>query len=462
MQFILNSDKIETDSSKGSVLLNEIREEHHLHATKEGCREGECGACTVLIGEREGEAVIYRAVASCLFPLGDAAERHVVTLEGLNLKNGLTAVQSAFVENGATQCGFCTPGFVMSLTGYFLSAEKITLDGALTSIDGNICRCTGYTSIFNAVKSLVNQFAEKAGSLENRISNLIRLGFLPEYFLKIPSRLSHFSADQNLSGTVVSGGTDLFVQRPFELKESKNLHFLSRQSEMKEIFEKDGRIFVGAAASIEDMKRSSLLQKHFPKMGDSFNRISSTILRNRATAGGNFVNASPIGDLSVYFLPLSPVLNLSSGRSVKLNDFYLGYKQPDLKNGELILSFEFDVPKGLHHFEKVSRRTYLDIASVNGAAYFETDGEKILTAQLSCGGVAAFPLVLKSTGEFLEGKDISSKSAREAAEMAVSEVKPISDIRGEADYKSDLTRRIVLSHFLDLFPQYVSYSEVAL
>ena len=191
IRFIMNDRQVETALPAGAVVLDFIRQHQHLFGTKEGCKEGECGACTVLLGQLKDNDLQYKAVASCLLPLGELEGKHIVTVEGLNTGSlPLTPVQQALIEEGASQCGFCTPGIVMSLTGFFLTGKTLDYQEAIDALDGNICRCTGYVPIQRAAKKLCHTYAPQWGSgySKNRIQQLVQWSILPDYFLQIPGQ----------------------------------------------------------------------------------------------------------------------------------------------------------------------------------------------------------------------------------------------------------------------------------
>ncbi|MCP5050871.1 MAG: hypothetical protein GY940_27145 [bacterium] len=470
MRCIVNQQEVETSVSKGMAALDFIREQRRLCGTKEGCKEGECGACTVLIGELTDEGMEYKAVASCLQPLGDLEGKHIVTVEGINRNNGnggldLTPVQRELTEEGASQCGFCTPGFVMGLTGFFLTSPDLDYSDAEDALDGNICRCTGYVSIQRAAKNLCDHFGFQGGK-KNRIKQLVEWEFLPDYFLGIGERLEslrhtppygHPSQEGN-KRTIVAGGTDLYVQRPGELLDGdRELDFTFMREELRGIKREGDRVSIGAAATVEEMRLSPLINEFFPAIREHLNLVSSTIMRNRATLAGNFVNASPIGDLSIMMLALDAGLVMTKDgkkRELKLNEFFKGYKQMDLREGELIEAVTFLVSRGdtLYHFEKVSQRKYLDIASCNTAVSIRTDGRKIADIHMAAGGVAPVPLYLAKTGDYFKGKEITGAVIREGVRIMENEIAPISDVRGSAHYKTLLLRNLIFAHFITLFP----------
>lgn len=453
IRFILNEKEITTGLPPGMVVLDLIRYHQHLTGTKIGCREGDCGACTVLVGELVNGALQYQSMTSCLLALGNVQGKHIITVEGVNME-GLNPVQQAMADEGATQCGFCTPGFVVSLAGFCLSEKEPTPANAIAAVDGNICRCTGYKSIERAAIKISNLLADRkdkpalAFAVENKL--------LPGYLSSIKNRLTKLLSEIHQPQTTdhrqpVAGGTDLYVQKHDELAHAE-INFLFDRSDLKGITQKEGLCRIGAAATVSHLKNSAIINDAFPGFRRYAKLVSSTPIRNMATVAGNLVNASPIGDLTIFFLALDAQVELHSAeekRVIPLREFYRGYKQLDKKPGEMITSVSFTLPGPAHHFhfEKVSKRTHLDIASVNSAILLKINGDIIETAGLSAGGVGPVPMYLKKTSEWLAGKAISDETIRGAIDMMKTEIAPISDARGSKEYKTLLLGQLIKAHF---------------
>ncbi|MCX8056185.1 MAG: FAD binding domain-containing protein [Ignavibacteria bacterium] len=467
ISFILNNEIIKTDLPTGYVLLDYIRKNQRLTGTKEGCREGDCGACTVLIGELVDDEVVYKTVNSCLFPLGDVHLKHVVTIEGLNLET-INYLQEQFVYQGGTQCGFCTPGFIVSSMGYLISCKNYNLNDALIYIGGNICRCTGYSGIRRALTNTINFLNEKLKGFNsgknNSIKNLVELNFLPDYFITIPQKLRELKEHQIEEKVnyqkFVSGGTDLYVQRWEELVD-KNVYLLSTKNDLKGIYVNNDEIFIGGANTISDVEESQVIKQYLPELSESLKYFGSKQIRNRATVAGNIVNASPIADLVNMLLVLDAKLYLESEqnkREIYLREFFKGYKLLDKSDDEIIKAISFKIPKEnyLFNFEKISRRTYLDIASVNSSFFGYIENNFVEEIHISAGGVAPIPLYLKTTSSFLKNKIITKDLIAEAIEIGMNEISPISDARGSAEYKELLLRQLILAHFEKFFPELVS------
>ncbi|MCM2266809.1 MAG: FAD binding domain-containing protein [Elusimicrobiales bacterium] len=456
---ILNEKPIHTEENPGLTLLEFVRDISCLSGTKDACREGECGACTVLVGSRQADgSVAYKACASCLLPLGDIDGCHVVTVEGLGAEP-LTLVQRLIVEHSASQCGFCTPGIVLSLTGFALGSATLSYEDAVNALDGNICRCTGYASIRNAARALCEALGKIDKAPGRRLEQLVAAGVLPRYFLSIPGRLAGQVAPAagGKTAVLVAGGTDLLVQKPEQLLESE-LCFLSRRRDLDYVREDKGLLRVGGAVTIEDFRNSAAVQRHFPALTADLLLHSSAILRNKATLAGNIVNASPIGDATIILLALGANLTITGEngkkREIPLDKFYLGYKKTDLACGELVSEISFPLPpKGArYNFEKVSNRTILDIAAANSALLLAAGPDGAVTAlRVSAGGVGPVPMLLPGL-EKLHGRKPDAAFFQDLAAAALAAAKPIDDIRGSAEYKRLLLGQLMLAHGRALAP----------
>ena len=500
ISFFLNDQPIYTAEPAASALLDFVRYHEHLTGTKIGCREGDCGACTVLVGElaENGQRIAYQSMTSCLTPLGNVHGKHVVTVEGINQASGqLTPVQQAIVNHNGAQCGFCTVGFVMSLTGHSLSEKPATAQSARAAIDGNICRCTGYKSLERAAASLTAELAERPST--DSVKWLSKKQFVPAYFEAMPARLAslraeiaaaeapaspgrngyatngsavstspngHFQSQNghdsghfpHASHPLLSGGTDLLVQRLDELRQQP-VRLLFDQSGRRGVRHDGGRVMLGAATTASQLLESELMRGLLPRLPDYLKLVSSTPIRNMGTVAGNFVNASPIGDLTILFLALGAAVTLAdaagASRSLPLASLYLGYKKLAKAADEQVTAISFPAPlaSDFFNFEKVSKRMHLDIASVNTAAWLRVENGVISAARISAGGVGPVPLLLRRTGEYLVGRAMSAETVAGANEVMQEEVSPLGDVRGTAAYKRLLLRQLLFAHFLRFAPE---------
>ena len=463
-RFILNDREVETAAPAGLLVLDFVRNSERLTGTKEGCKEGDCGACAILIGELEGDAVRYQPVTSCLVPLAEVHGKHVVTIEGCNLA-GLNPVQEAIVEFGGTQCGFCTPGIVVSLHGLLLDhAKGLSLDDVKYALSGHLCRCTGYRSLKDCAATLERDLGSRlqANGSASRVPALTAAGALPEYFTTIPERLRALRASSTVPAThatdelLIAGGTDIYVQQGEAIPE-RPVMVLGQSPDMKGIRRTGAEFCVGALTTFEEFGTHPAVVAAIPAIASFNHLIASWQIRNRATLAGNIVNASPIGDFTALLLALDARVVLEEGgtqRSVPLKRFYRGYKQIDLRPGELLTEVTFaDPAPACVNFEKVSKRTCLDIASVNSACSIRCTGDTIGEAHFSLGGVAPIPLYLHETSQALRGRSLDLGTAWEAVRISQQEIAPISDVRGSAEYKRLLARQLLIAHFVTLFPE---------
>ena len=461
-EFLLNQERITQNLSDGMVLLDFLRTEQKLTGTREACREGDCGACLVLSGQFINGIMHYQPVNSCLLPLGLVYGRHIVSIEGLN-GGQLNPVQKILVQQGAIQCGFCTSGLLMAITAYLLNAPHSSSALAQDAVAANLCRCTGYAGIKRALKRICQSFDLSQSKPSERIADLIQWGILPVYFADIPQRLAALPeqvCSTEHTATQVAGGTDLFVQQAEQLA-GQDLSFIN-QSESIRIEQQ--QCIISATTGIETLRQSEHMQALYPQIVDDFKLICSLPVRQQATIGGNLANASPIGDLSVFFLALDAKLTLytsSAKRKLALRNFFNGYKQLDLQADELISDISFHCPEQPLRisFEKVSKRTHLDIASVNSAMSLELHENRFRQIHIAVGGVAAIPLYLEKTCAFLADKKITSSLLQQALDIAQTEISPLSDIRGSAEYKRLLVRQLLIAHWLKLLPDYVSWED---
>jgi xanthine dehydrogenase small subunit len=456
VRFLLNNQLVETTLPPATTLLDFVRYQANLRGTKIGCREGDCGTCTVLVGSLIGNEVGYQSFTSCLTPLANIAGKHVVTIEGLNMQE-LNAVQEAMVCHSGTQCGFCTPGFVVSLCGFALqTGEEPEFGEAIDAMDGNICRCTGYKSIERAAATITAKLQQKNGTPS--LEWLVNQGFVPAYFHTVGERLASMAQVEMPNGQIpIGGGTDLYVQQHDNLHQMP-LKFVLAGKKTESIQISQNECIIPGKTPVTELMRCGPLQAAIPGWTDYLKLVSSTPIRNMATVAGNLVNASPIGDLTILLLALDARITLENKegneRTIRLRDFYLGYKKLDKSTDEILTQIAFNLPDENHrfHFEKVCKRMYLDIASVNTAIGLTVENDTILAANCSMGGVAPVPLFLHKTSRFLTGQKITTALVQEAAGVLATEIAPISDVRGSAAYKQLLARQLFYSHFLTLFP----------
>ena len=464
IQFLLNNQLIQTDKAASTTLLDFIRYEENLRGTKIGCREGDCGACTILIGSLQNGKLEYMSATSCLTPLPNVHGKHVVTVEGLNLSNKLNQAQQAMVDCSGTQCGFCTPGFVNSMCGYALTTVEPTYESAISAIDGNICRCTGYKSIERATAKLTQELQWKDNL--QPLAWLVEHDFIPDYFLEIEDRLKALNIEYTNKGAIpIGGGTDLYVQKHDELHDM-DMHYLFDKSELNGIAFDGNRCTIKSAVTVSDLIKNERLLEAIPNWYSYMKLLSSTPIRNIATIAGNIANGSPIGDFTIILLAMNAQLTLTNkeqeSRNLPLKDFYLSYKVLNKTAEEIITAITFELPKkeSRFHFEKVCKRQYLDIASVNTAITITMNEGIVKEAHCSIGGVGPIPKFLSQTSDYLMHKTIEPKTVIRAEEIMQTELSPMSDARGTKEYKRLLARQLFFAHFITLFPDTIKMNDL--
>lgn len=459
LNFIVNNKKVRTNASPGSSLVDYIRNELHLYGTKIGCREGDCGACTVLVGELVEGELKYRTMNSCLMPLGNANRKHIVTIEGVN-GPGLTPVQAAIVDHNGTQCGFCTPGFVLAMYGFCLNAgmEK-NLANAIEAISGNICRCTGYKSIEKAATAVVDRLRSMPGT--GTLAWLVKNEFLPDYFLEIPGKLKKIAPPPAVvvggPGMIIAGGTDILLQNPEGAIGAGKLNLVYGAGEYSRIKFAGGKCHIGSTTTIRDLKESRELRGYFPKLDGYLKLMASTPIRNMATVGGNLANSSPIGDVTVILMALDATLILRHAgvvRELQLKDFFIDYKKVAKDPEEFIEWIYFDLPDEKTHFsyEKTSKRGHLDMATANSAMRVILVDGVIKKASFTVGGLGPTIRYLAGTAEYLVGKKINDQTFKAANRIAQGEITP----RSRAEYKRSLVRQQLFLHLTSFAPGSIS------
>lgn len=448
-----------------------------LTSCKEGCAEGECGACSILVARPDGDAARWTAMNACLLPAAALDGQEVVTAEGLGDRTDLHPVQQQLAERGGSQCGYCTPGFVCSMAAEYYRPERATPTGTLPddadareqhcgpngfdlhALSGNLCRCTGYRPIRDAAFALGTPAVDDALAARRDqpaptvvATDLSRpdapTGQLGRY--RRPGTLEEALRILSEEPEVLplAGGTDWGVEVNIKGARARSLLAIDRLDELRQLDFTDTHIEIGAACTLSELERG--LQGRIPLLGKLFGQFASRLIRNSATIGGNLGTGSPIGDTPPALLALEAELVLSSAsrqRVVPLADYFTGYRQTVRQPGELITAIRIPLPlSGLTSFQKISKRRFDDISSVAiGYALTVEDGI-IGKARIGLGGVAATPLRATATEKMLEGRAWELETIRAAARVMGDEGTPMDDHRASADY-----RRAMLASSLERF-----------
>lgn len=456
VRFILDGDIVElADVDPTATLLDHLRYKMGRTGTKEGCAEGDCGACTVLVGEPDegADAVAWRAVNACILLLPMLDGKALLTVESLSPSGALTPLQACMAANGSSQCGFCTPGFVMSLHGRCIGAAGAALPVA-DVVAGNLCRCTGYGPILEAAASaepvlredsaLVAQLQGLAGDGTVGGSIGVRQWFAPRTAEALADLLA-----EHPGACIVAGATDVGLWVTKELRTIDTLIFIGGIGDLRSIDDDVAGIRLGAA--VRYAEAHAVFARLHPALGELIRRFAGLQVRNAATIGGNIANGSPIGDGPPAFIALGAELTLRSTagrRTMPIEDYFLDYRQQDLRPGEFVESLWIPRPDpaDLIHISKLSRRFDSDISAVCGAFKLTIRGGRIEAARVAFGGMAATPRRAPACEAALTGAPFSLATIERAAGALIQEYTPLSDVRGSNSYRleaaANLLRRL--------------------
>ncbi|WP_011582150.1 MULTISPECIES: xanthine dehydrogenase small subunit [Chelativorans] len=467
IRFLLNGLKIVLrDLRPGQTLLDYLRLNRRLTGTKEGCAEGDCGACTVLVGRLSGDAVIYEGVDACIRFLASLDGCHVVTIEHLKRPDGsLHPVQQALVHHHGSQCGFCTPGIVMSLYALWMRNPRPSDKDIEKALQGNLCRCTGYEPIMRAARA-ISSYGEPASdplALERAaiIAELKRIkdGTRVEIGtgqdrLAIPASVDDLAdiLEAEPDTTIVSGSTDVGLWVTKFMREIAPAVFIGGLDELRTVSQEDGVITIGAGVSYSDA--FSYLSDRIPALGQLIERIGGDQVRNMGTIGGNIANGSPIGDTPPPLIALGATLTLRKGqsrRTIPLEDFFIAYGRQDRQPGEFVEAVHVPLPAPETRFAvwKISKRRDEDITAVLGAFAVTLDADgTVASARIAYGGMAATPKRALAVEAALHGRPWTIETIEQALPAYEQDFTPISDMRASAEYRmmtaKNLLRRLYL------------------
>jgi xanthine dehydrogenase small subunit len=466
VRFVLDGEIVEVaDPPPTLTLLDYLRTQRGRTGTKEGCAEGDCGACTVVLGELSAaeDEIHYRAVNSCIrfLPTVDGCE--LVTVESLSAAGeALHPVQQAMVDHHASQCGFCTPGFVMSLFSLYLQTKDPGREQAIEQISGNLCRCTGYRPILAAASAMGGypqpvRWSRDEPRSPGRIHRL--KGLRRTRALSLKSFVAPLDEDALADALVaqpesvlLAGGTDIGLWVTKHLRELPAIIYIGEVASLKEIRSTMAGIEIGAAVVLSDALRAIVAL--YPVLQRFFRRFASPPVCNSGTLCGNIANGSPIGDSMPILIALGAELLLRRGeriRRVPLEDFYLGYQKKDLEPGEFVVSVTVPAPRTGQRIAsyKVSKRFDQDISAVCAAFAFSIEGGRISSARMVFGGMAATPARARATEAALTGKVWDSESVEAAAAALAQDYQPLSDLRATSEYRLSVAGNLLRRFYLE-------------
>ncbi len=454
IRFLLNGETVTlSDVAPTATLLDWLREGRGLTGTKEGCNEGDCGACTVMVTDDQGA----KALNACILFLPQLNGKAVRTVEGLAAPDGtLHPVQQAMIDQHGSQCGFCTPGFVMSMA-------TAHLNGATdhdTQLAGNLCRCTGYAPIIRAAQDV--ETADVPPHLRDTV---------PEASADAGAEVGGAqpgSSDalarallEQPDATLIAGATDVGLWVTKNLRDLDPVIFLNRCEDLRGVTISETQIRIGAMTDMETLRQA--LAPHYPSYAEMLRRYASVQVRNAATLGGNIANGSPIGDNPPALMALGAQLHLRRGdtrRSLALQDFFLDYGKQDLQPSEFVEAVT--LPRAPHHLAcyKLSKRFDQDISAVCGCFNVLTDDGVVTQARIAFGGMAGIPKRASAVEAALLGQPWTPDTIARAQDAFAQDFSPLSDMRASATYRLGAAQQMLARYHAETTGQTISVLEI--
>ncbi|WP_298565632.1 xanthine dehydrogenase small subunit [uncultured Aliiroseovarius sp.] len=467
IRFVLNDRDVTLDTvSASDTLLDFLRIDRRLTGTKEGCAEGDCGACTVLVGRLQNGVLRYEPVNACIRLTASLDACHVVSVEYLSGPNGkLHPVQQAMVDHHGSQCGFCTPGFVMSLYALWMGNPEPSETEIETALQGNLCRCTGYEPIIKAAKAVTahGSPADDALTLE-RAAMTAKLAQLRDgKRVEVSSGGSRCilpaSVDdlaevllETPDATIIAGATDVGLWVTKFLRDISPVVFLSHLDELRQLDVTEDEIKIGAGVSYTDSRTA--MSDDYPHLAAFWDRIAGWQIRSMGSIGGNIANGSPIGDTPPVLIALGASITLRKGgvrRTIPIEDFFIDYGKQDISKGEFLESISVPRPAKdtIHAAYKISKRRDEDISSVCAAFNVTVEGGTITAARIAFGGMAATPKRAAHAEAALVGAAWSEAALIAAAQRLGDDFSPLSDWRASSDYRLQVSKNLFRKFWLD-------------
>ncbi|HEX7986891.1 MAG TPA: xanthine dehydrogenase small subunit [Duganella sp.] len=454
-----------TNAAPTRTVLQHLREDLHCTGTKEGCAEGDCGACTVVVGSLNASGQLeMKSVNSCIQFAPTLDGKALFTVEDLQQADGaLHPVQQAMVECHGSQCGFCTPGFVMSLWSMYLDkdgqpAPRKEIDDCLS---GNLCRCTGYRPIIDAAHRMTE--LPKVGFDREALAEQLR-GLRREAGVSHMAHGRTFHAPRTLdelvalraahpAATLLAGSTDIGLWVTKQMRELGDIIYLGHVTALQTMGEKDGMLEIGAGVSLDDAYRA-LAERYPSQLSEMRQRFASLPIRNAGTLGGNVANGSPIGDSMPWMIVLGSEVVLRGGsgeRVLPLEAFYLDYQKKDMRADEFVIAVRVPLPRAGIAFRtyKLAKRFDQDISAVCAAFAFKLDGDVVVDARIAFGGMAATPRRAPRAESSLTGLRWNEANLRVAMDMLAQDFAPLSDMRASSSYRMQTAQNLLRRFWLE-------------
>lgn len=462
VQFIYENKLIELENpDPNQTILNFIRDRLKKTGTKEGCAEGGCGACTIVLGELENKKIKYKAINSCISFTPTLHGKQLIVVENLVSKDGsYHPVQEAMAKYHASQCGFCTPGFVMSIFAMSKNKNNNNKDDIKDAISGNLCRCTGYRPIIDAAKNIKKKYSDEFYKNSKKTINLLKKIHSKSIIIEnknkkyfAPKTINELRTviQKNPDSDFLSGGTDLSLKVTKDRQEIKKIINLNNIKELNFIKTKNNEIIFGSTTPLIQVEKFIL--KFYPDFNNILRRYGSVQIRNVGTIGGNIATASPIGDTLPLLLSLNAKIIIQTkkgNKQILLNNFFIKYRKTKLKKGEFIKSIIIPIYKN-HNFKayKISKRFDDDISSVCASFNFKIKDQRIHDVAIAYGGMAEIPKRAKNCENFLKNSKFSEDIFEKAKNLLKRDFNPISDMRASKEYRLEVAENLLLKFFIE-------------
>ncbi|NVO26718.1 xanthine dehydrogenase small subunit [Donghicola sp. C2-DW-16] len=437
--FLLNGETVTAETPPTATLLDWLRLNQHLTGTKEGCNEGDCGACTVMVQDENGP----RALNACILFMPQIAGKAVRTVEGIRANDGaLHPVQQAMVDHHGSQCGFCTPGFIASMaTAHATGATDF--DDRLA---GNLCRCTGYAPIIRAAEAAVDAPVPDWVGVDR--AALAALPSDPE----LPRSSDELAAILTAAPDtrIIAGGTDVGLWVTKQMRDLGPVVFLHACKDLQQITVTDTDMHVGAGVTVETLREA--IAPHYPSFAEMLRRYGSTQVRSAATIGGNIANGSPIGDSPPALIALGTQLHLRQGdtrRTIALEDFFIDYGKQDRQLGEFVEGITLPLGAPDLKVYKISKRFDQDISALCGAFNITVQEGVVASARIAFGGMAGIPKRASTVEKALIGQPWTMDTITVARDAWAQDFTPLSDMRASADYRLEVARNLLTRYYAE-------------